>query len=286
MSITVSVLIRAYNAGLTLEEAVASIYNQSFKDTIELVICYDKGSSDNTYNIIKKIISKYKSSYVNIKVVEHEHVTPFRALLLCIKKANGKIITILDHDNIYPSTYIETILKYVKESYGNFLYTNTLIFSKENNRITILGTIFPGKLRKTNLFFINYIDASSIVLTRDCADTLLKFLEKISNNRFFEYVFEDYLIVLLAFSICKPVYVPSAFVLYRVHGANLTGFGHVDLYKLLLSAERSIKTYLAFNYIYSKNLSFFEKFLLYMSVLLRLFRYAYLAYKIIFLTRP
>jgi len=285
MSAPVSVLIRAYNAGSTLEEAVASIYNQSYKDNIELVICYDKGSSDNTYDIINKIISKYKWSNLNIKVVEHEHVTPFKALLLCIKNANGKIITILDHDNIYPSTYIETVLKYAQSSYGNFLYTNIIIFSKDNNRITIIDNVYPGKLRKTNLFFVNYVDASSIVLTRDCADTLMKFLEKVSSYRFFEYVFEDYLIVLLAFHICKPVYVPSAFVLYRIHGANLTGFGHVDLYKLLFSAERSIKTYLAFNYVYNRNITLFEKFLLYMSILLRLIRYAYIAYKILFLTR-
>ncbi len=285
MSALVSVLIRAYNAGSTLEEAVASVYNQSFKGNIELVICYDKGSSDNTYDTINKIISKYKKSNLNIKVVEHEHVTPFNALLLCIKNANGKIITILDHDNIYPSTYIDTVLKYAKSSHGNFLYTNVIIFSKDNNRITIIGTVFPGKLRKTNLLFVNYVDASSIVLTRDCADILMKFLEKVSNYRFFEYVFEDYLIVLLAFSMCKPVYVPSAFVLYRIHGANLTGFGHVDLYKLLFSAERSIKTYLAFNHIYNKNITLFEKFLLYMSISLRLIRYAYIAFKILFLTR-
>jgi glycosyltransferase involved in cell wall biosynthesis len=282
-SASVSVLIRAYNAGSTLEEAVASIYKQSYKGKIELVICYDKGSSDNTYNVVSKIINKYKSSSVNIKVIEHEHVTPFHALLLCLKNASGKIVTILDYDNIYPSTYIENVLRYTESSHGNFFYSNTIIFSKENNKITIVGNIFPDKLKKTSLFFINYIDANSIILTRDCVVTLLKFLEKISSHRYFEHIHEDYLIVLLAFHICQPVYIPSVFVLYRIHGTNLTGFGHGDSYKLLFSAERSIKTYLAFNYIYGKYLTLFEKLLLYNSILLRLIRYAFISFKLYFL---
>jgi glycosyltransferase involved in cell wall biosynthesis len=279
---SVSVLIRAYNAGSTLEEAVASIYKQSYKGNVELVLCYDKGSSDNTYDVINKIVNEHKSDHIDIKVIEHEHVAPFHALLLCLKNASGDIVTILDHDNIYPSTYIETIVRYSELSHGNFLYSNIIIFSKENNKITIIDNIFPGKLSRTKLLFNNYIDANTIVLTRDCVLTLLNFFEKLSNNRYFEYIYEDSLTVLLAFYICKPVYIPSTFVLYRIHGTNLTGFGRGDPYKLLLSAERAIKTYHAFNYVYGKQLSLFERILLYNSILLRLVRYAYISFKLYF----
>ncbi len=279
----VSVLIRAYNAESTLEEAVASIYNQSYKGRIEVVICFDKGSSDHTYDIINKIVNKYSSDRLNIKVIEHEHVTPFHALLICLKNENGEIVTILDHDNVYPPTYIETIVRYSEQGHGNFLYSNLIIFSKENDKIKIIDNIFPGKLNKIKLLFNNYIDANTIILTRDCVATLLKFLEEISRIRYFEYIYEDSLIVLLGFYLCKPVYIPSAFVLYRIHRTNLTGFGRGDPYRILLSTERAIKTHHAFNYIYGKYLNLLEKTLLYNSILLRLIRYAYISFKLIFL---
>jgi glycosyltransferase involved in cell wall biosynthesis len=48
----ISVIIRAYDAEATIREAIESVINQTYEGPIEIVICYDKGSSDRTYDIV------------------------------------------------------------------------------------------------------------------------------------------------------------------------------------------------------------------------------------------
>jgi len=87
----ISVIIRAYNAEGTIKDAIESILKQSYDGFIEIVICYDKGSNDRTYEIIKEYAERVNRNFSNRKIVivEHEHTTPFLALLEGFKKARG-----------------------------------------------------------------------------------------------------------------------------------------------------------------------------------------------------
>ena len=56
MSKKISVLMGIYNCADTLEQAVASIRNQTYKDW-ELILC-DDGSSDNTFEVAQKLAAE------------------------------------------------------------------------------------------------------------------------------------------------------------------------------------------------------------------------------------
>ena len=84
MKVTVSVIVRAYNAEKYIEKALNSILNNTYDGLIEVVVCYDLGSKDRSFDVIKKVIAKneHRDNRV-IKLVMHEHMMPFRALLNC-----------------------------------------------------------------------------------------------------------------------------------------------------------------------------------------------------------
>ena len=63
----VSVLMSTFNSETTLERAIISILNQSYKN-IELLICND-GSTDNT----KKILEKYSNLYEQIQIINNKN---------------------------------------------------------------------------------------------------------------------------------------------------------------------------------------------------------------------
>jgi len=128
----ISVIIRAYNAETTIRDAIESVINQTYRGFIEIVVCYDKGSIDKTYDIVTEY-SRKKFTNRRVIVVEHEHTTPFLALLKGFASARGKFITILDADNIFPRTYFECVMQWINSlsnlsnRENSFYYTNLLI---------------------------------------------------------------------------------------------------------------------------------------------------------------
>ena len=57
MKARISVLMGVYNCASTLEQALDSLYCQTYKD-FKIIIC-DDGSCDGTYDIVKLYAAKY-----------------------------------------------------------------------------------------------------------------------------------------------------------------------------------------------------------------------------------
>ena len=105
-----SVIIRAYNAEKYLKDAINSVLNQRCGCNIEVLVLYDEGSTDKTWSVIEEIVKNTNLPHnINLKVIKHPHMSPFRALQLGLKKARGNYVTILDYDNIYPPSYLNTV---------------------------------------------------------------------------------------------------------------------------------------------------------------------------------
>jgi len=100
-NILVSIILTAYNAQDTIALAIESIIKQTYNN-IELIII-DDASTDNTLNIIKATLNKFKQSNKSdkIKVIElKKNMGCYFAKNIGIRLCNGNIIGFQDADDI------------------------------------------------------------------------------------------------------------------------------------------------------------------------------------------
>lgn len=106
----ISIILPVHNASPYLEQCLTSIYNQSFKH-YEL-ICIDDGSSDNSYEILKK----YEKIIKNCKVIHQKNQGVASARNIGLKNVKGDYIVFIDSDDYIKSNYLERLYN---ESYSN-----------------------------------------------------------------------------------------------------------------------------------------------------------------------
>lgn len=107
----VSVIMPCYNDGAYIEEAIASVYAQTYKD-IELIIIDDGSDDERTLEILNRI----SNSNSNTKLLKTNRARPAGARNAGISQATGKYILPLDSDDIIESEYIEKAVKILEEN--------------------------------------------------------------------------------------------------------------------------------------------------------------------------
>lgn len=106
----VSVVVPIYNAGETLEWALASLVAQDFGGILE-IICVDDASSDDS----RKIIDSYAANNPNISVVVHHENAGYGASMNDgIAVARGIWIGILEPDDYILPDMISTLMEYAR----------------------------------------------------------------------------------------------------------------------------------------------------------------------------
>lgn len=93
MNIKVSVIVPAFNCEKTIEKCINSIINQTLKE-LEIIIVND-GSTDKTYNVIKKVGNKDS----RITIINKVNEGPSKARNSGIKIARGEYIGFVDSDD-------------------------------------------------------------------------------------------------------------------------------------------------------------------------------------------
>ena len=89
-----SIIITAFNQQSKITETIDSVLSQSFSD-YEIIIV-DDGSTDNTYDVIKKIAANNNK----IKIVKHENnKSTFQSRMSGIKAATGQYTLFIDGDD-------------------------------------------------------------------------------------------------------------------------------------------------------------------------------------------
>jgi len=249
----VCVFVRAYNASKYIDECLDSLINQDFSSEIYIKILYDKGSSDDTLNHLERYIKYHNiQNNRNLEIIQHEHCSPFRALL------NGMIMfcdkydyfSILDYDNLYNNKYISKAIEALKSTKSDFLYSNPIVIIGNLNNIR-------GKLVETALFNIkskrklkyiilrnNFIDASTIFMTKEGCKAIKSKLIYLSSPTF-DWIFEDWAIGALALYYLSFTRLEGTFVYYRIHESNIT-VGKSNLEKDIFNFNRGILTISSF----------------------------------------
>lgn len=148
----ISVIMPAYNCEDTIERAIKSVLNQTFKD-FELIIV-DDGSTDNTYKLCQSIKDE------RIKILHQENQGPSVARNNGLAIANGKYIMFIDSDDEYHINALELLYSKISKEKCEIAVGNYIINEKQN---VLKGcftnddkSAFLDFLFKNNLFNVNW----------------------------------------------------------------------------------------------------------------------------------
>ena len=116
-----------YNCAATLQEALDSLYAQTFQD-FEIILC-DDGSKDDTY----AVALENQSQHPNIVLLRNEQNLGLNATLnKCLAAAKGKYIARMDGDDISLSTRFEKQVKFLDEHPEYAVVSAPMIYFDEN----------------------------------------------------------------------------------------------------------------------------------------------------------
>jgi glycosyltransferase EpsE len=106
--VSITVLMAVYNCASTLEEAIDSLYAQTYK-SFKLVLC-DDASTDNTFEIAKS----YADRYNNIILIRNEQNLKLASSLnRCLEYADTEYVARMDGDDISLPTRFEKQINFL-----------------------------------------------------------------------------------------------------------------------------------------------------------------------------
>jgi glycosyltransferase involved in cell wall biosynthesis len=96
----VSVVIPTYNRGYIINEALESVFNQTYRD-FEIVLV-DDCSTDDTFEVVKRFASD------KIRYIRHEKNRRYSAACNTgVSAATGQLVAFLDSDDLWKENYLE-----------------------------------------------------------------------------------------------------------------------------------------------------------------------------------
>jgi glycosyltransferase involved in cell wall biosynthesis len=266
----ITVITRAYNAEKYIGEALQSVLENlnTLREEVvgEVLVCYDRGSHDNTYSILKQFYSKYPEF---IHIIEHEHMSAPEALIYCLKKAQGTYIFLLDYDDLYPREHVRRAVSILRNHPKAFGFTKVYFMDDVTKRLIGTSKIPKNPIDIINLLKGNYIGTSSICMLNKCVREVLALIERLPKS-IIPFIREDWLIALLAFKECTPIFISDSYVLYRLHTRHRSAIRSTDSLRLVYDCSRDIVTLLAFAKLERNKLSTFEWKALEQGLMIRL----------------
>lgn len=196
----ISILLAVYNGEDFIEESICSVINQTYKNW-ELIVV-DNGSTDNTYEIVKKFtINDERISLYNLS-----EKGKCKAYNFAYLNSKGDFICFLAADDTLPENSIELRIKPILNKSG---YSTCLLKTFSDNP-KFNDLIFPKNILKPNL------SGGSIFFTRDLADKIFPIPENLPNEDTWTSI------SLEAFS--NYNHIPEVLYNYRIHSYNSFGY--------------------------------------------------------------
>ncbi|MBT9252271.1 MAG: glycosyltransferase family 2 protein [Brockia lithotrophica] len=213
-----SVIVPAWNAERTIEQAIRSVQVQTLSDLEILVI--DDGSKDGTAEVVRRIAAEDG----RVRLLRNEvNRGPSAARNLGLREARGDWLAILDADDFFFRKDRLELLISVGEGYGADIVADDLyVFKDGDTRYLskfkeILGIVIDSPREIDLSFFINY-DLGSlkpIFRTKFIKEKSIKYNENL-------VIREDFvLIVELMLNGAKFILYPQAGYAYRVHSNSI-----------------------------------------------------------------
>ena len=179
MNALVSIIITTYKGTDTLERAIRSVLNQTYKD-IEVIVV-DDNEPDSVFRMhTKGIINRFTDSRI-IYIECSKHINGAYARNVGIRKARGGYISFLDDDDYYCSKRVERCVSELESQLEySSVYTNALVIF-ENYISSITSVQESGNLQKKLLLNKNLLGTGSNMFFSRVA---------VENTGFFDESFE------------------------------------------------------------------------------------------------
>lgn len=157
----ISVIMAAYNAEKTIEQAMTSVLNQSYAN-LELFVVNDC-SKDNTVEIIERLaVSDKRVRLINNAKNSGVSYTRKHGL----DESRGDWIAILDSDDAWTPDKLEKQIKLQKEKNADVLYTGSAFMDADGNTIDwYLHT--PAEITYRQLLKQNILSNSSSLVRKE-----------------------------------------------------------------------------------------------------------------------
>ncbi len=143
----VSVIIPSYNHEKYIEEAIRSVWTQTYHN-IELIVI-DDGSKDNSVAIINRLST---TSPIPMKVIVKANEGVCKTLNLGVIQSSGKYISFLASDDRYLRDKFDILVPILEKTDDKvaFVYSRNLVISEEGRPLTIASG--ETKMDSNNLF--------------------------------------------------------------------------------------------------------------------------------------
>ena len=170
----VSIIMPTYNCGNFIENSIKSVINQTYQNW-ELIII-DDCSTDNTKNIVKEYMNKYKNILYEMLIKNSGAAV---ARNTGIKKAKGKYIAFLDSDDLWNKDKLKKQVSFMKENNYFFTYTNYIEIDEDGrpNGIKVSG---PKVITQKKMF--NYCWPGCLTVMYDAKEIGVIQIEDIKKN--------------------------------------------------------------------------------------------------------
>lgn len=157
----ISIIMAAYNAEKTIEQAINSVLNQTYRK-FELLVIND-ASKDRTEFIVKEIAKK-DSRVKLIQNLKNRGVSYTRKHGL--EEARGTWIAILDSDDMWANNKLEKQIQVQREKAADLLYTGSGFIDADGNPISWYLNV-PTELSYKKLLKQNLISNSSALVRKE-----------------------------------------------------------------------------------------------------------------------
>ena len=157
----ISVIIPAFNAEKTIEEAVNSVLAQDYDD-LELIVV-DDASTDKT----KEILAGLSEQDSRIRIISNDtNIGALKARLKGVRAAFGKWIAFLDSDDLWQKDKLSKQVRLQEETACHLIFTGTGYIDKDGTQLPWKLHV-PSEVTYRRLLKQNIISNSSVLILKD-----------------------------------------------------------------------------------------------------------------------
>lgn len=207
----VSVIIPAYNAGLFIEEAIRSVYSQTYTQ-IEAIVVND-GSTDSTEEVVKKLTDGGNE----LKYIHQVNQGVSAARNRGFKASKGVYILFLDADDVLLPNNIEAKVNKIEQNDFGLVHTDMAFINDQSIRTGGVNQGLEGEVIEDLLLWERCVipAPSSIMIKRAVCEDVGLFSEELSTAADQEFFFR----VAAKYKVGR---VAEPLGLYRVHSNNMS----------------------------------------------------------------